>query len=89
MAALVKLRAGLGWAGLGWAGVQEKGNAAGNCVVTRYWAEGGGERGDTASLLLLASPHIIPLSLPLQTTEPLVVKWTLPLLELELESGEK
>ena len=30
-------------------------------------------------------------SLPLQTTEPLVVKWTptLPLLELELESGEK
>ena len=47
-----------------------------------------GPRGDTASLLL-ASPHIIPL--PLQTTEPLVVKWTptLPLLELELESGEK
>ena len=50
-----------------------------------------GPRGDTASLLLLASPHIIPLSLSLQTTEPLVVKWTptLPLLELELESGEK
>ena len=48
-----------------------------------------GPRGDTASLLLLASQHIIPL--PLQTTEPLVVKWTptLPLLELELESGEK
>ena len=46
-----------------------------------------GPRGDTASLLLLASPHIIPLSL--QTTEPLVVKWTPTLLELELESGEK
>ena len=45
---------------------------------------GGG--GDTASLLL-ASPHIIPL--PLQTTEPLVVKWTPTLPLLELESGEK
>ena len=50
-----------------------------------------GPRGDTAYLLLLASPHIIPLSLPLplQTTEPLVVKWTPTLLELELESEEK
>ena len=49
-----------------------------------------GPRGDTASLLLLASPHIIPLSLSL-STEPLVVKWTPTLLELELEleSGEK
>ena len=35
--------------------------------------------------------HYPSLSLSLQTTEPLVVKWTptLPLLELELESGEK
>ena len=65
VAALVKLRAGLDWAGLGWAGLGWGAGGEGKCSwkLRRYSSLGRGERGDTASLLLLASPYIIPLSL--------------------------